>query len=158
MIISEAAEITIHHETSWKKAEVEALAHALYSNSDVGAAPASGSFQTDGMVVIPCSVKTLSAIAHSYNSNLLVRAADVTLKERRPLVVVFRETPIHLGHIRLMMQLTEMGGIILPPVPSFYHKPQTLDDIINHTIGKVMDLLHIDHRLFTRWTGIPPSA
>jgi 4-hydroxy-3-polyprenylbenzoate decarboxylase len=119
----------------------------------VAAALASGSFLTDGMVVIPCSIKTLSGIAHSYNENLLIRAADVTLKEKRKLVLVVRETPLHLGHIRMMEAVIECGAQILPPIPSFYHQPKTIDDIIHQTIGKVFDSLGIEHNLFRRWDG-----
>lgn len=112
---------------------------------------ASGSFKVDGMVVIPCSIKSLSAIAHSFNYNLLIRAADVTLKERRRLVLVVRETPLHEGHFELMSRVTRMGGIIMPPVPAFYHMPKTIDDLINQTVGKVLDLFSIDGHLFKRW-------
>jgi 4-hydroxy-3-polyprenylbenzoate decarboxylase len=117
----------------------------------VGAAVASGSFLTEGMVVVPCTIKTLSGIANSYNTNLLVRAADVTLKEKRKLVLMIRETPLHKGHLELMMKAADMGAHILPPIPSFYHQPKTLDDIINQTIGKIFDYIGIQHDLFRRW-------
>jgi 4-hydroxy-3-polyprenylbenzoate decarboxylase len=118
------------------------------------AALASGSFITEGMIVVPCTIKTLSAIANSYNSNLLIRAADVTLKEKRKLVLMVRETPLHKGHLRLMTLAADMGAHILPPIPSFYHNPKTIDDIIDQTIGKIFDFMGIEHQLFQRWEGI----
>jgi len=127
------------------------MADYVYDDKDVGASLASGSFLTDGMVVVPCTIKTLSGIANSYTTNLLVRAADVTLKEKRKLVMVVRETPLHKGHLRLMTLAADMGAHILPPVPSFYHMPKTIDDIINQTIGKIFDYLGIEHNLFRRW-------
>ena len=127
------------------------MADYVYEHKDVAASLASGSFLTDGMVVVPCTIKTLSGIANSYNENLLVRAADVTLKEGRKLVLVVRETPLHKGHLRLMTMAADMGAHILPPVPSFYHKPKTLEDIIDQTIGKIFDFLGIEHDLFQRW-------
>jgi 4-hydroxy-3-polyprenylbenzoate decarboxylase len=151
LVVSQAAEKTIHMETSWKIEEVKALAHTCYDTKDVGANIASGSFLCDGMVVIPCAIKTLSGIANSYNDNLLVRAADVTIKEKRKLVVVVRETPFHKGHLRLMMNLADLGATILPPIPAFYCLPQTIDDIVNHLVGKVLDMFHIEHNLFKRW-------
>lgn len=159
LVISDAAKRTIEHETDWSVSEVEALATEVYDNADIGAAVASGSFSVDGMVVAPCSIKTMSALANSYNTNLMTRAGDVTMKERRPLVLVVRETPLHHGHLRQMMDLSQMGAIILPPVPAYYHLPKTLDDIINHTVGKILDCFHVEHRLFMRWRGMPtPSA
>jgi 4-hydroxy-3-polyprenylbenzoate decarboxylase len=157
LVISQAAEITIHMETSWKIEEVKALAHTCYDTRDVGANIASGSFLCEGMVVIPCAIKTLSGIANSYNDNLLVRAADVTIKEKRKLVVVVRETPFHKGHLRLMMNLADLGATIMPPIPAFYCLPQTIDDIVNHLVGKVLDMFHIEHNLFKRW-GSPEIA
>ena len=151
LVISKAAEITIHMETPWKIDEVKALAHTCYDTKDVGANIASGSFLCEGMVVIPCAIKTLSGIANSYNDNLLVRAADVTIKEKRKLVVVVRETPFHKGHLKLMMNLADLGATILPPIPAFYCLPQTIDDIVNHLVGKVLDMFHIEHDLFKRW-------
>lgn len=151
LVVSEASEKTIHMETSWAIDEVKALAHTCYDVKNVGAAIASGSFLCEGMVVIPCAIKTVSGIANSYNDNLLVRAADVTIKEGRKLVLVARETPFHKGHLRLMLQLADMGVTILPPVPAFYCLPKTIDDIINHTVGKVLDSFHIEHNLFNRW-------
>ena len=151
LIISDSGRLNIKIETSYQPDEVEAMADYVYEHKDVAAALASGSFLTDGMVVVPCTIKTLSGIANSYNENLLVRAADVTLKEGRKLVLVVRETPLHKGHLRLMTMAADMGAHILPPVPSFYHKPKTLDDIIDQTIGKVFDYLGIKHDLFQRW-------
>jgi 4-hydroxy-3-polyprenylbenzoate decarboxylase len=151
LIMSEAGKKNLEIETGYKAEEVAAMAHYVYDNSDVGAALSSGSFLTDGMVVIPCTIKTLSGIANSYTGNLLVRAADVTLKEKRKLVLVVRETPLHKGHLRLMTMAADMGAHILPPIPSFYHQPKTIDDIINQTIGKIFDYLGIEHDLFKRW-------
>jgi flavin prenyltransferase len=154
LVMSKPAKQTIDLETDYAIKAVEALASKVYRYDDIAAAIASGSYKTHGMVVIPCAIKTLSGIAHSYSDNLLVRAADVTLKERRRLVLVVRETPLHLGHLRLMVQATEMGAIMLPPMPAFYHRPKTIDDVVNQTVGRVLDLLDIEHRdLFTRWTG-----
>ncbi|MCL6479025.1 MAG: UbiX family flavin prenyltransferase [Peptococcaceae bacterium] len=154
LVISRAAEITIAHETSYDLNYVRGLARKVYGMENIGAPIASGSFQTDGMIIAPCSVKTLSAIANSYNDNLMVRAADVVLKERRKLVLLVRETPLHLGHIRLMEQVTMAGGILMPPVPAFYHRPKELDDIINQTVGKALDLVGVPHQLFRRWKGL----
>lgn len=151
LVVSKSAEKTIRMETSWTVEQVKALATVTYNMEDVGADISSGSFQTEGMVVIPCSIKSLSAIANSYNENLLIRAADVTLKERRKLVLVVRETPFHRGHLSLMMNVADAGGVILPPIPAFYFLPKTLDDLINHTVGRVLDFFCIDHRLFNRW-------
>jgi len=151
LIITPTSKRIILEETPYSVKEVEALASAVYEDDDLGAAISSGSFKTDGMIVVPCSIKTLSAIAHSYNANLLTRAADVALKERRKLVLVVRETPLHLGHVDLMVQVSRMGAILLPPMPAFYFRPKTVDDIINHTVGKVLDLFEIEHHLFQRW-------
>jgi 4-hydroxy-3-polyprenylbenzoate decarboxylase len=151
LIISEAGKKNIEIETSYRVSEVEGMATFTYDNKDLSAALASGSFLTEGMVVVPCTIKTLSGIANSYTDNLLVRAADVTLKEKRKLVLVVRETPLHKGHLRLMTTAADMGAHILPPVPSFYHQPKTIDDIINQTIGKIFDYLGIEHDLFRRW-------
>ncbi|MBS1252548.1 MAG: Flavin prenyltransferase UbiX [Anaerolineales bacterium] len=155
LIISSAAERTIGLETDYDVREVGALADEVYGFSDIAASISSGSFKTAGMVVIPCSMKSLSGIALSSNDNLLLRAADVTLKERRRLVMLPRETPLHLGHLRLLVQVTEMGAIVLPPVPAFYHRPQTLDDIINQTVGRALGMFDIElpEDLFQRWTG-----
>jgi 4-hydroxy-3-polyprenylbenzoate decarboxylase len=155
LIISEAGKKNIEIETSYKASEVAAMADYTYDNRDVGAALASGSFLTGGMAVAPCTIKTLSGIANSYTNNLLVRAADVTLKEKRKLVLVVRETPLHKGHLRLMSMASDMGAHILPPVPSFYNHPKTIDDIIDQTIGKIFDYLGIEHNLFKRWGENP---
>ncbi len=154
LVISKAAKEMIEHETDRTVAQVEALASHLYDNQDVGAAISSGSFETAGMVIIPCSIKTMSSIAISYNANLMTRAADVTLKEKRKLVLVVRETPLHLGHLRRMADLAETGAVILPPMPAFYHNPKVIDDIINQTVGKVLDQFKIKHSLFERWKGL----
>jgi len=151
LIISEAGRLNITIETGHHPDEVAAMADSVYNDKDMAAALASGSFLTAGMVVVPCTIKTLSGIANSYNQNLLVRAADVTLKEKRKLVLVVRETPLHKGHLRLMVQAADMGAHILPPVPSFYHQPKTIEDIIDQTIGKIFDYLGIEHHLFRRW-------
>ena len=151
LVITEAAERTILMETDWKVRDINALAKVSYDVKNLGADISSGSFLAEGMVIIPCSIKSLSGIANSFNENLLIRAADVTLKERRKLVLVVRETPLHLGHIELMLQASRMGAILLPPVPAFYFHPKTIDDLITHTIGKVLDLFGLNHRLFNRW-------
>ncbi len=151
LIISDAGKLNITIETDRQPDEVAAMADCVYDDKDMAAALASGSFLTTGMVVVPCTIKTLSGIANSYNENLLVRAADVTLKEKRKLVLVVRETPLHKGHLRLMTQAADMGAHILPPVPSFYHRPKTIEDIIDQTIGKIFDYLGIEHHLFKRW-------
>lgn len=153
LVMTESARRVIQLETGFQVEAIEALADFVHDNRDIGAPIASGSFLTSGMVVAPCSMKSLSAIAHSYNENLLIRAADVVLKESRKLVLVTRETPLHIGHLRLMTQVAEMGGIILPPMPSFYHQPETIDDIVNQTVGKVLDQFEIEHDLFRRWEG-----
>ena len=155
LVVSQAGAQTIGLETDYTLDEVEALADVTYRFRDIAAAIASGSFKTHGMVVIPCSIKTMAGIAHSYSDNLLLRAADVVLKDRRRLVLVLRETPLHLGHLRLMTQVTEMGAILAPPMPAFYHRPKTLDDLINQTVNRVLDLLEIElaQDLFTRWQG-----
>lgn len=151
LVISDAAQKTIEIETTWSVEQVKNLADTCSGNKDIGASIASGSFLNEGMVVIPCAIKTLSGIANSYNDNLMVRAADVTLKERRKLVIVPRETPLHKGHLRLMMAAADLGATILPPVPAFYCQPKTIDDIVNHLVGKVLDMFHLEHNLFRRW-------
>lgn len=151
LILTKAGKKTIPLETEYEIKYVESLANHVYAVDNIGGAVASGSFNTEGMVVIPCSVKSLSAIANSYNDNLLVRAADVTLKEGRKLVLVVRETPLHKGHLQLMLRAADMGAVILPPVPAFYHVPKTIEGIINQTIGKILDIFGIDHHLFKKW-------
>jgi 4-hydroxy-3-polyprenylbenzoate decarboxylase len=151
LIMSEVGKKNIEIETKFKVKEVIAMASYAYDNMDVGASLASGSFLTEGMVVVPCTIKTLSGIANSYSDNLLVRTADVTLKEKRKLVLVVRETPLHKGHLRLMTMASDMGAHILPPIPSFYHQPRSIEDIIDQTIGKIFDYLGIEHTLFRRW-------
>ncbi|MBW2122046.1 MAG: UbiX family flavin prenyltransferase [Deltaproteobacteria bacterium] len=153
LIISPAAREIISLEMPGKAAEIEKMASFVHGIDELGAPIASGSFRTDGMVIIPCSVKSLSAVANSYDENLMIRAADVTLKERRPLVLVVRECPLHTGHLELMLRASRMGAIVFPPVPAFYHGPETLDDVIDHTVGKILDLLDVEHELFRRWEG-----
>lgn len=154
LVLTASARITIAQETSWSISQVEALADVVHRPENIGASIASGSFITRGMVIVPCSIKSLSAVAHSYASDLLVRAADVTLKEGRPLVLVVRETPLHLGHLRLMVQAAEQGAVILPPVPGFYSHPETLDDIVNETVGRILLRLGIDNALTFEWLGL----
>ena len=152
-MLSEQARRTVELETDSTAAQLEELADVVHRDGDLAASISSGSFKTMGMLVIPCSMKSASGIAHSYNANLLVRAADVCLKERRKLVLVVRETPLHLGHLRTLTALAEMGAIILPPVPGLYARPKTVDDIIRHTVGKALDQFEIENALFARWTG-----
>ena len=154
LVISEAGEKNIEYETDRTIDDIKSLATYSYDIDDTGARLASGSFKRDGMIVAPCTIKTMGALANSYNENLLVRAGDVTLKEREKLVLLVRETPLHLGHLRNMERLTEMGAIIFPPVPAFYHRPRTIQDIVDHTIGKVLDMFDIEHNLFQRWSGL----
>lgn len=155
LVMSPAARQTVVLETDYTVKQVEELADVVYRFNDIAASISSGSFRTDGMVVIPCSMKTLSGIAYSASDNLLVRAADVTLKERRRLVICPRETPLHLGHLRLLVQAAEIGAIIFPPMPAFYHRPQTLDDIVNQTITRILDMfdIQLEKELFQRWQG-----
>lgn len=154
LILTEAAKKNILLETNFTVEEVERLAPKVHDIDDLAAPVSSGSFKTDGMVIVPCSIKTLSGVAYSYNENLLIRAADVTLKERRKLILVVRETPLHKGHLELMSRVADLGGIILPPIPAFYHSPRRIEDLIDHTIGKILDLMGIDHSLYTRWKGV----
>jgi 4-hydroxy-3-polyprenylbenzoate decarboxylase len=153
LILSEAAGLNLSLETEYEIDYVRSLAHTVYNNKDVGAAVASGSFRTRGMIVAPCTVKTLSAIANSFTYNLVVRAADVTLKERRPLVLMVRETPLHKGHLELMTRAADCGAVILPPMPAFYHRPANIMDLIHQSIGKALDQVGIEHNLFRRWSG-----
>ena len=153
LIVTDAGALTIKEETNWSLKDVVALADYSYDISDIGARISSGSFRTDGMIIAPCSIKSMSMISNSINANLLIRAADVILKEKKKLVLMVRETPLHIGHLRLMMNLAEMGVVIHPPMPAFYFKPQGLDDIINHTVGRIFDHFEIDCHLFERWSG-----
>lgn len=155
LVISDSAKRTLAYETDYGIDAVKALATHVHDINDIGAGIASGSFRHDGMLIAPCSIKTLSAVANCFATNLLVRAADVTLKERRKLVLMLRETPLHLGHLRLMMQATEAGAVIVPPLPAFYHRPKTIEDIIDQSVNRALDQfdLGIDLDLFTRWTG-----
>lgn len=154
LVLSPAARATIAQETTWKTSTVEALADVTYKYQDIGAALASGSFATLGMVVIPCSIKSLSAIANSYADDLISRAADVTLKEGRPLLLVVRETPLHRGHLRLMSLAAEAGAIIFPPVPAFYARPKSIDEMVNHTVGRVLARLGIENEEYLEWKGM----
>lgn len=154
LVMSPAAKATIAQETDWKVSDVEKLATVVHKPGDVGASIASGSFDTMGMIVAPCSIKSLSAIAHSYDADLMTRAADVQLKEGRPLLLLVRETPLHLGHLRLMVQAAEMGAVIMPPAPAFYGNPQTVDDLINGTVGRALARMGIKNELYFRWLGM----
>lgn len=155
LVMSQAARQTLSLETDLSLRDVQALADVVHDARDIAASISSGSFKTAGMVILPCSIKTLSGIVNSYTDTLVTRAADVVLKERRPLVLCVRETPLHLGHLRLMTQAAELGAVIMPPVPAFYHRPQTMDDVINQTVNRVLDQFDIDlpEDLFTRWQG-----
>lgn len=153
-VLSKVARVTIAQETEYKVSQVEALAHTSYLPDDIGAAIASGSFATRAMAVLPCSMKSLSAIATSYSADLWARAADVTLKEGRPLVLVVRETPLHLGHLRLMAQAAEAGAVIMPPLPAFYSHPRTIQDIVDQTVGRVLARLGIESDLLKVWNGL----
>mgnify|MGYP001358198429 CR=1 FL=1 len=155
LILSEAAIQNLDIETEHRAEEVRQLADKVYSNKDIGAAVASGSFRTMGMIVAPCTIKTLSAIANSFTYNLVIRAADVTLKERRRLVLMVRETPLHRGHLELMLRAADQGAVILPPMPAFYHHPQSIMDLVHQSIGKALDQVGIEHDLFRRWSGRP---
>ena len=153
LVMSQTAPMNLKYETDWSLADVRALADVCYKVNDVAAAIASGSFKTDGMVVAACSMKTLSGIAHSYADNLLMRAADVCLKDRRPLILMPRETPLHAGHCKLLYEASMLGAIIAPPMPAMYTRPQTVDDIIDHSVGRVLDLLDIECDFVKRWSG-----
>lgn len=153
LILSQAAKMNIGIETEWSVADVEALADEVHNNKNIGASIASGSFKTAGMIVVPCSMKTLSGIANSYAENLIIRAADVMLKERRQLVIVPRESPLHTGHCELMLKASQIGAIICPPAPAFYTEPKTVDDIINHSVARVLDLFDIESDILKRWQG-----
>ncbi len=151
LILSRAGELNLKLETEYSPEQVRSLAHVVYEIDDIAAPVASGSFLTEGMLVAPCSIKTVSAIANSYSDNLLIRAADVTLKERRPLVLMVRETPLHKGHLDLMSRAADLGAVILPPIPAFYHHPTGIEDVIRQSVGKALDFFKIDHQLYQRW-------
>jgi 4-hydroxy-3-polyprenylbenzoate decarboxylase len=153
LIMSGPAKTTLTIETDWSVTDVEALADHVHSSRDIAASISSGSFRTAGMLVAPCSIKSLSAIANSLSADLVSRAADVTLKERRPLVLMVRETPVHLGHLRLMQQVVEIGAVIFPPVPAFYNRPESLDDVVTHSVGRSLEHLGVDVDGFDRWHG-----
>ena len=153
LVVSDPAKRTIVEETDWAVKDVEALATRRYDNKDIGATIASGSFKTDGMVIVPCSVKAAASVAYGLADNLLTRAADVTLKEGRPLVLVVRETPLHLGHLRVLTALAEMGAIILPPMPAFYHRPKQIEDLVDHTLARLLDRLGLPQDLVPEWRG-----
>ncbi|MCL4761857.1 MAG: UbiX family flavin prenyltransferase [Burkholderiales bacterium] len=157
LVMTRSAQVTLGYELPLKVADVHALANVVHRNEDIGASISSGSFPTVGMVVAPCSIRSLSEIATGVTSSLLTRAADVVLKERRRLVLMVRETPLHLGHLRSMTQATEMGAIVMPPVPAFYSKPATIDDVVDHSVGRALDLFGIDNALVRRWHE-PPCA
>ncbi|WP_025899385.1 UbiX family flavin prenyltransferase [Sneathiella glossodoripedis] len=154
LVISKSAELTIQHETEYSGAALKKLADKAYNVNDIGASIASGSFKNAGMVIAPCSIRTMSEIATGTTGSLLTRAADVALKERRKLILMLRETPLHAGHLRNLTQLAELGAIIAPPVPAFYTNPQNIDDIVNHSVGRVLDLLNIENNLAHRWQGL----
>jgi 4-hydroxy-3-polyprenylbenzoate decarboxylase len=153
LVVSDPAKRTIVEETDWAVKDVEALATRRYDNKDIGATIASGSFKTDGMVIVPCSVKAAAAVAHCLADNLLTRAADVTLKEGRTLILVVRETPLHLGHLRVLTALAEMGAVILPPMPAFYNRPKQIEDLVDHTLARVLDRLGLPQQLVSEWQG-----
>jgi 4-hydroxy-3-polyprenylbenzoate decarboxylase len=157
LVMTKSARLTLGYELAMKPADVEALAAVNHRNDDIGASISSGSFPTLGMVVAPCSIRTLSEIATGVTSSLITRAADVVLKERRRLVLMVRETPLHLGHLRSMTQVTEIGAIVMPPVPALYNRPQTIDDIVNHSVGRVLDLFGIANDLVQRWGETAPA-
>lgn len=158
LVISRPGKRTLVEETDWSAAAVEALATHRYDNNDIGAAIASGSFRTEGMVIAPCSIKTAAAVAACHSENLIARAADVTLKEGRPLILLVRETPLHVGHLRMLVALAEMGAVVLPPMPAFYNRPKDLDDIVNHTVARVLDRLKLPQGLVPEWKGTHPRV
>lgn len=158
LVLSRSGKRTLVAETDWAVADVEAMAHHRYDNADIGATLASGSFRTAGMVIAPCSIKTAAAVAACYADTLISRAADVTLKEGRRLVMLIRETPLHVGHLKMMLSLAEMGAIVLPPMPAFYNRPKELDDIVNHTIARVLDRLDFPQNLVGEWQGTRPRG
>ena len=153
LVMSTSGKRTLVEETAYTVRQVEALAHVVYDDRDIGASLASGSFRTAGMIVAPCSIKTLAALASCHADTLIARAGDVTLKEGRPLLALVREAPLHVGHLRQMLAVAEMGGIVFPPVPAFYQKPQTLDDIVDHTVARVLERMGLAHEPVPEWTG-----
>jgi len=157
LILSEAGVLNAHQELGLKRKDIEKLADVVYNPRDIGATIASGSFLTHGMVIAPCSMKSLSGIAHAYSDNLVTRAADVILKERRRLVLITREAPLNLAHLRNMVAVTEMGGIVFPPVPAFYSKVKDINGMVNHTVGRVLDLFDVQHDSIARWQGMRPA-
>lgn len=154
LMISDAGVLSMYHELDLKRKDVEALADVIHNARDVGACIASGSFQSEGMVIAPCSMKTLASVAHGLSDNLISRAADVMLKERRRCVLMVRETPFNLAHLRNMTAVTEMGGIIFPPLPALYHRPESIVDMVDHTVARVLDLFQITHAIAPRWSGL----
>jgi len=154
LVVSDAGWLNVQQELGMPCAEVEALADVMYPVRDIGSAIASGSFRCDGMVIAPCSMRTLAAVALGLSDNLITRAADVTLKERRKLILMVRETPLNLAHLRNMTSVTEMGGIVFPPVPGFYHRPQTIDEMVDHSVSRVLDLLRLPQADAVRWNGL----
>jgi 4-hydroxy-3-polyprenylbenzoate decarboxylase len=158
LVVSDAAKRTIVEETDWAVKDVLALASHCHDNKDIGATIASGSFKTDGMVIVPCSVKAAASVAHCLADNLMSRAADVTLKEGRPLILVVRETPLHLGHLRVLTALAEMGAVILPPMPAFYHRPKQIEDLVDHTLARILERLGLPQDLVTEWQGTSRRA
>ncbi|WP_343583650.1 UbiX family flavin prenyltransferase [Herbaspirillum sp.] len=158
LLISDAGVLNLHQELDLNRKDVEALADVVYNVRDVGASIASGSFASAGMVIAPCSMKTLASVAHGLSDNLIARAADVVLKERRRLVMMVRETPFNLAHLRNMTAVTEMGGVIFPPLPGFYHRPASMEQMVDHTLGRVLDLFGIEHQLTPEWQGMKASS
>jgi len=154
LILTDAAKLNVSVETDWRVKDVEALGDVVHNVMNISAGIASGSFRAEGMIVAPCSIRTLSAITHSLADNLLVRAADVTLKERRRLLLMPREAPLHAGHCKLLYEASQLGIILFPPMPAFYGRPRTIDDMVNTTVGRVLDLFGIDAGLVKRWTGV----
>jgi len=158
LVVSAPAKRTIVEETSYAVTDVEALAHHRYENKDIGAAIASGTFRTAGMIIAPCSIKTAAAVASCHSDTLIARAADVTLKEGRPLIMLVRETPLHVGHLKCLLALAEMGAVVLPPMPAFYTRPKVVDDIVNHTVARVLDRLDLPQTLVAEWSGTQPRV
>ncbi|MDP3842450.1 MAG: UbiX family flavin prenyltransferase [Oxalobacteraceae bacterium] len=157
LMLSEAGALNLRHELAMSRKQVGTLADVVHNVRDIGASIASGSFQSEGMIIAPCSMKTLAAVAHGLSDNLITRAADVVLKERRRLLLMVRETPFNLAHLRNMTAVTEMGGIIFPPLPGFYQRPQSIAEMVDHTVGRVLDLFAITHALTPRWNGLKDS-